>query len=68
MNIPVEIVVLILTLIFGGMISLQIWLVKRVFNLEKRLALLIAVLEEHFGFRLPTGDTDRIHFNKTKHV
>jgi len=64
MNVPIELIATILALIFASVISLQVWLVKRVFKLEKRLALLIAVLEEHFGFRLPTGDTDRIYFSK----
>jgi hypothetical protein len=66
MNIPVEIVAALLALVFGGIISLQVWLVRRVFTLEARLMLLIAVLEEHFGFRLPTGNTNHIHLSRKK--
>ena len=61
MNIPIELIAVILAALLGAIVTLLAWLVKRVFKLEARLSLLIAVMQDHFGFRipLPSGDTDR---------
>lgn len=66
MNIPVDIIAAIAAVILASLITLQAFLIRRVFKLEARLALLIAVMQEHFGFRIPSGDTDHIRFPKAK--
>ena len=60
MTIPIEIIVAILAPCFVFLVTLQVWIIRQIFKLERRLGDLLIILEDHFKIRIPSGDTEHL--------
>jgi hypothetical protein len=62
MQVPIEIVAVLITIVLTAILTMQGWMISRIFSLEKKMTAVMQVLIDK-GVNLDKGDTDHLRLN-----